>query len=135
MFRRKMSDSQKKICLLGWAIVLVLLIVIYIIRYTGFDYNRWTLPCLLLELTGFYCPGCGGTRAIEALLHGEWLKALWYHPFVPYSAVIGGWFLISNTIEWISCGRLPIGLLYRNVYLYVGLGIIVLNFIGKNWIL
>lgn len=44
-------------------------------------------PCLFHLLTGFYCPGCGGTRAIRLLLRGQFLKSMQYHPFVPYAAV------------------------------------------------
>ena len=33
-------------------------------------------PCLFHALTGLYCPGCGGTRAVYQLLHGHILPAL-----------------------------------------------------------
>jgi Protein of unknown function (DUF2752) len=33
-------------------------------------------PCLFHALTGLYCPGCGGTRAVYQLLHGHVLLAL-----------------------------------------------------------
>ncbi len=32
--------------------------------------------CLFFHLTGFYCPGCGNTRALYALLHGNLLQSL-----------------------------------------------------------
>jgi hypothetical protein len=32
--------------------------------------------CLIYNATGFYCAGCGATRAIHALLHGRILAAL-----------------------------------------------------------
>lgn len=32
--------------------------------------------CLLYNLTGVYCAGCGATRAIYALLHGRGMEAL-----------------------------------------------------------
>jgi Protein of unknown function (DUF2752) len=32
--------------------------------------------CLFHQLTGLNCPGCGGTRALYALLHGHWRLAL-----------------------------------------------------------
>ena len=28
-------------------------------------------PCLFHMMTGAYCPGCGGTRAVKSLLKGE----------------------------------------------------------------
>lgn len=44
-------------------------------------------PCLFHFITGLYCPGCGGTRAVRALLHGEILKSFCYHPFVLYAVI------------------------------------------------
>jgi Protein of unknown function (DUF2752) len=32
--------------------------------------------CVFHEMTGLNCPGCGGTRALYALLHGRWRLAL-----------------------------------------------------------
>jgi hypothetical protein len=32
-------------------------------------------PCPLHAATGLHCPGCGGTRALHALAHGDLLAA------------------------------------------------------------
>lgn len=45
-------------------------------------------PCLFHLLTGLYCPGCGGTRAVRLLLKGKLIKSFCYHPFVPYLALV-----------------------------------------------
>lgn len=39
-------------------------------------------PCAFLELTGFYCPGCGLTRALHYLLHGEIAASLAMNPLL-----------------------------------------------------
>lgn len=37
-------------------------------------------PCPFHWLTGLYCPGCGATRALHALLHGNLEKAFSMNP-------------------------------------------------------
>ena len=49
---------------------------------------RQGFPCLFHLLTGLYCPGCGGTRAFRALLAGNLLLSIRYHPLVAYMAVV-----------------------------------------------
>ena len=43
----------------------------------------YILYCPLHALTGLYCPGCGGTRSLTALLHGDFLLAVHENPIVP----------------------------------------------------
>ena len=57
------------------------------------------MPCFFDKVLGIYCPGCGGTRALTALVHGRLLEALWYHPLIPYLAVVGGGFMLTQGLE------------------------------------
>lgn len=34
------------------------------------------IPCPIYEMTGIYCPGCGATRGVKALAHGNLALAL-----------------------------------------------------------
>ena len=36
--------------------------------------------CLVRDMTGIYCPGCGGTRAVFALLRGDLIASFLYYP-------------------------------------------------------
>lgn len=36
--------------------------------------------CLMKTLSGVPCPGCGGTRAVSALLHGDVFNAIYINP-------------------------------------------------------
>ena len=93
------------------------------------------MPCLFYRVTGFYCPGCGGTRAFWELCHGHLLKSLWYHPLVPYVCVLSAWYLFSHTIEYLSRGKWKMGMKYRNIYLYLCVILVMGNWVVKNLLL
>ena len=88
-------------------------------------------PCFFDKVLGIYCPGCGGTRALTALVHGRLLEALWYHPLIPYLAVVGGGFMLTQGLERLGIRHVR-GWRYHTWYLYAAIGLIVLNFIVKN---
>ena len=92
-------------------------------------------PCMFYKITGYYCPGCGGTRAVRFLLQGHVLKSLYYHPIVVYTAIFGSWFMISQTIQRLSKGKIAIGMRYRDIYLWIALAIAALNCLVKNLVL
>lgn len=89
-------------------------------------------PCWFHFISGYYCPGCGGTRAVRVLLHGHVLKALWFHPLVPYAAAVYLLFMITQSIERASHGRFPIGMRYHDCLTWIAVALIIGNFILKN---
>lgn len=104
------------------------------ILYLKFLVPRFTMPCVFYTLLGLYCPGCGGTRAIEALLHGEWLASLWYHPVVLYTAVVYAGFMLTHTLEKLHIGRVH-GWKFHSWWLFTALAIVIGNWIFKNILL
>lgn len=46
------------------------------------------LPCPFLQLTGWWCPLCGGTRMGAALLRGDVVAAFWFNP-IALVALVG----------------------------------------------
>ena len=46
------------------------------------QHSKWLPKCLFHEVTGLFCPGCGNTRALHALLHGQILVSLRYNPLL-----------------------------------------------------
>ena len=89
------------------------------------------VPCFFSSILGIYCPGCGGTRAVKALLQGQLLLSLWYHPVVPYTVVVWGGFMITHGfhrlgVNWIKGWKFHYWYLYAAIILAVG------NFLVKN---
>lgn len=89
------------------------------------------VPCFFFSVIGIYCPGCGGTRAVKALLQGKLLLSLWYHPVVPYTAVVWGGFLLTQGLHRFGLGRIK-GWKFHHWYLYGAIILAFANFIFKN---
>lgn len=45
--------------------------VVLLLAPPGSPHAKWLPKCMFHQLTGLYCPGCGATRALSALLHGD----------------------------------------------------------------
>lgn len=95
---------------------------------------RQGFPCLFHLLTGLYCPGCGGTRALRALLAGNLALSFMYHPLVPYIAAILGAELFSLAISKAAKNpRYYLG--HEKLFIYIGAGIAIANWLYKNYML
>ena len=53
--------------------------------------------CLVRNWTGIPCPGCGVTRAIEAMLRGSYAEAFTLHPLAPFAVA-------EAVVVWIAWG-------------------------------
>lgn len=58
--------------------------------YTGFMALLWAgaVPCLFALVTHVPCPGCGSSRAVHALVHGDLVGVFCMNPTGPVVAVI-----------------------------------------------
>ncbi len=101
---------------------------------TGFLTASFGMPCLFRTITGLYCPGCGGTRALIALLHGNLILSFFYHPLVLYVAVLAVIYLVSCVVSFAA--KEP-GFRFNpgSAYLVTALVIIIINFLVKNYFL
>ena len=63
----KINDLKQKLAVTAVAVV-------YILVLYAFD-----VPCVILSLTGFKCPGCGMTRALLAALRLDFEMAFYYN--------------------------------------------------------
>lgn len=137
-FGKRPTDSKLYILGLILAVPIVLLLFLQNSGAINFDVTDLISPCLFHRLSGLYCPGCGGTRAVKALLEGRPVACFFYHPFVLYCAVIYILFMTSHTLEYILQKRSPHkkpfvrGFQARLSYLYVGVILILSQWLVKN---
>ncbi|WP_298460020.1 DUF2752 domain-containing protein [uncultured Cellulomonas sp.] len=64
------------------------------------------LGCPVLALTGLYCAGCGGQRAVHDLAHGDLAGAWGMNPLVVLGAplAVAAWALWLRR-RWLGAGR------------------------------
>lgn len=70
-------NMKKYIIIIISAIALSFMLIMYY-NYEESD-SGWSIQCGVYQVTGLYCPGCGGQRAFHYLLHGEIGKSLRYN--------------------------------------------------------
>lgn len=70
------------------------------------------IPCTFYLATGFYCPACGGTRAVISLFHGDILNALKSNAVITLCAIPAAVFIIRiwlgaafNKPEYLKFGK------------------------------
>jgi hypothetical protein len=87
--------------------------------------------CAFRAITGMPCPTCGATRAVLALLQGEWYAALRFNPLLTVTLI--GW------LAWLPYGlatgarrgrRLRVALSSRDC---TSLRVFALGAIAVNW--
>lgn len=92
----------------------------------------WLPACPFHAVTGWWCPGCGLTRATHHLLRGDVGAALAHHAFVPLvlAAIVVGWWTTLQA----ALGRPPAAWLQRVPRtVWVGLGVaIALYSVARN---
>ncbi len=125
--KEKSLDDYIYISLTITCIILALLGLIYHHFFNEVPISS----CLIYENLGFYCPGCGCTRAFEALLDFNILKSVYYNPVVLYAVIILFLYLSTQTIDR-SFHHKKFIMTYSNSYLYIGIAILLLNCFFRN---
>lgn len=89
-------------CILGWFLFLLVGVLVWTEKFSSVSLP----PCLFHLATGYYCPGCGGTRAVKKLFQGHLFCTLLYHPAVLYGVFLFLRVLIGESIGLLRGGRL-----------------------------
>ncbi len=89
--------------------------------------------CLFHRLTGYYCPGCGGTRSLVLLFRGDIWGSFRYHPFVLY-ALFAFIYVVITYIVYLVRRRTDKNIRYSfpGWTLWGAIVVIVINFVIKN---
>lgn len=97
--------TNKKI---RWSIILTSVLLIGTIRFVHVDaFKVFYFPCSFHKYTGLYCPGCGSSRAMNAMLHLDILKALSHNIMVVIFLPVIIYWAIAESLEVYWNKKLP----------------------------
>lgn len=74
--------------------------ILYFILYKtlSFEVTFTFMPCILHDIVHIYCPGCGGTRALVALLNFNFIESFLSNPLVIFILIIFSYFYFGILI-------------------------------------
>lgn len=80
-----MTKKQKIIIAVSAPAIVILL---FVFRDSVMSMASFLGGCTFHKLTGLWCPGCGNTRSVNAMLHGHFLLAVRNNISLPFIAVV-----------------------------------------------
>ncbi len=83
--------------------------------------------CMVRALTGRYCPGCGGTRALHALFHLDIRAALGYNLFLTPLLPVVAYIVLAELVHMIA-GRYVLRQIPLNPWVVACIGALFLLF-------
>lgn len=94
-------DRLKLVLLIAFVFVFLALAVYVstIIRYGSYE-------CPIHRLTGFDCPGCGGTRMVKAILRLDFESAFLFNPYMFMTLPIMTVAMTCEVIRYILKGKI-----------------------------
>ena len=142
MKNRQLGEIDRIFYMLGKVALAVVLAAVLLYFCTGISVLRIYNPCLFYQLTGYYCPGCGGTRSLRAILEGDLIFALYAYPPIPYAIVTYTIFMVRCFVRkhFASKQSLPGEENGKTdhrrdeivlPYIYVGVALVILQWIAK----
>lgn len=129
-----MDDSFSKNCYYVCMAVIGYGVVGYLLsKLLHYDCGKLFPPCRLFQETGYYCIGCGGTRALKSLFSGHPIQSFFFHPAVDYVVFILAIFIPSQSMSVLSQGRIR-GYRLRKTHFYILGGIVIVQWLLKNMV-
>ena len=132
----QMSKSEKRIFLFMSILLFLFLVFLVFYHIKDIEFHKFGQnDCGLKLFFHLYCPGCGGTRAVDPFLHGRFIHSLLLHPTILYLFVFFLSYYIPSLLLILGIRKKPIKYI---TYLYILCGllaVILIFFIARNLLL
>jgi hypothetical protein len=88
-------------------------------------------PCPFYTTFNLYCPACGNTRSLEALLRGEFIAALRYNITIPFLVLLAAAFLTELIFR--AFGKRMVIVPRKNAFLFGVIGFFLVYYVVRNF--
>ncbi len=128
--KNELGNTDKLLYELGLVALGIGIAAVLLYFTTGINVLALKYPCVFNKVTHLCCPGCGGTRALRALLKGEILKSIYDYPPLIFAAVIYVVFMVRCTLYIVfGIRKSRDGAVVK--YLYIFLALMIVQWIVK----
>ena len=132
-----MSKFRKRVLLITVISNLSLLAVAAVYAYLTVksgESGREIIPCFIKHNFLIYCPGCGGSRSVAALLSLDVLGSFIYYPAIPYTVGVLVFGDMMAVLSFIRDTKEPLSRITSKPFLVIPV-IVIVNFLVRNILL
>ena len=116
---------------LGIIFGLISVVAITVFIFFG-DYLAYGgVECAVFKMIHIYCPGCGGTRSFNHMIHGHLIQSFLCNPFVPGTYAVYPVFMV-NTLLVKTTKKLGFKGFPVTVLILTGVGLLIAQWIVRN---
>ena len=94
---------KKRIAIVAAAAFIAAAALVYL-YFTG-EGEGAGIPCMFHQITGFYCSGCGASRALRSILHFDFYQALRYNAIFTLCLPLFAIYFGGLSISYIRFGK------------------------------
>ena len=108
-----------------------ILLFIFIFYFVFGHFTHIYIPCVFHMITGLLCPGCGVSRMIISIFHGDFVSAYYYNRLIFISSPIFIILFIDYVIKTIM-NKKPLYMKIPNIVYYIYLVLLIIFMILRN---
>lgn len=121
----QLGNLDKILYELGLVALGIIIVSVLLYVTTGFSVLGIKWLCMFNKITGYPCPGCGGTRSLRALCKGEIWKSLYDYPPLLFGVIVYVIFMIRCILyRRFGIRKSADGAVVKYIYIFVALIIV-----------
>ena len=115
---------KKRIAIVAAAALIAAAALVYL-YFTG-EGEGAGIPCMFHQITGFYCSGCGASRALRSILHFDFYQALRYNAIFTICLPLFAVYFTSLSVSYIRFGkdRVSEKISMKIIYIFVAIALV-----------